>query len=825
YYSPYLNLKQYITEEGNYDITFRFKLEGAAAGTAFSGVIRTGGETSFSLKHGNNYYADLNDEINKSNGVWYTYGTTLTVLESDLNKGNYWNLGLHEIQGTVTAIYIDDVTVKKADNLIDSVNSCFDNVSDVSQLAWTTLGTITTSLVKDGNGGNALRYELQAGAGAYYTVLLDVSKYIRKSGDYKITFRYKVENSDENTKPFSGVLRTISETSFAGKTGDNYFAALAAADKVENDTWATYTAYLFVQAEDIGKGGEWNLGIHQLQSTITAVTIDDVTITSFAFEEEKPTVVTKAETWVANEMTLISDYYYSDPLNDATLDFVLTDGNVTYTVPGFWDGGNIWRVRFVCPTAGVWTYTTSCSNKGDKGLDGKSGTIACTAYSGELDIYKHGFIKETGRYFSYNDGTPFFYLGDTHWGLGSESIDMVETIAQNRVSQGFTVYQSEPIGANFNFADGISAADIYGLRTHDEKYRLIAENGLVHANASLFFSSSMMEFISKNGGFSDELIKTVHHDKSNLDIEIYDLSNEAKDQLEKITRYWVARYSAYPVMWTLAQEVDNDFYWDRDDHDGHEGWNYVNNPFKLVAEYIGAYDPYSSPLSAHMEDTGTTVASTSAFRDVKAHTWYAAQWKPTLTGGSLQAVAQDFWNNGQGKPVVNYEGRYCYLWTKHFGARAQGWMSYLSGMYGYGYGAQDTWCYTSSYSEDADSSDGVDTITKEEKQAATWLDAQTYESSYQVGYMHSFFKNTVGEWYDLIPRFDDAAYLERENGAYAVVASNQDNTKIVAYFYNFTDLTVGAKANTANGTRTGTFGNLIAGASYTYKWFDPRTNT
>ena len=51
-----------------------------------------------------------------------------------------------------------------------------------------------------------------------------------------------------------------------------------------------------------------------------------------------------------------------------------------------------------------------------------------------------------------------------------------------------------------------------------------------------------------------------------------DLSDEAKAYLEKLSRYWVARYSAYPVIWTLGQEVDNDPY-----QDENSTWNAVNN--------------------------------------------------------------------------------------------------------------------------------------------------------------------------------------------------------------------------------------------------------
>ena len=60
---------------------------------------------------------------------------------------------------------------------------------------------------------------------------------------------------------------------------------------------------------------------------------------------------------------------------------------------------------------------------------------------------------------------------------------------------------------------------------------------------------------------------------------------------------------------------------------------------------------------------------------------------------------------------------------------------------------------------------------------------------------------------------------------YSVVASNSANTKIVAYFYNFSDPSVGQTVNSKNGgTNTGTFGNLTPNAKYNYLWFDPINN-
>ena len=528
-----------------------------------------------------------------------------------------------------------------------------------------------------------------------------------------------------------------------------------------------------------------------------------------------------AQTWVANELTLTSDKTYADPFNDIDVDLILAGNGVKYIVPGFWDGGNTWKVRFVCPSEGEWYYKTVCTDSENTGLDGIAGKVVCSAYDGELDIYRHGFLSTSygKKYLTYDDGTPFFYLGDTHWSLGDETVDMVKTITAKRTSQGFTVWQSEPIGAKFDFTDGITENDMAGFADYDAKCRTIADAGLVHANAEFFYPAGMHTLICNFGGY----------------IEGGYTSDSAKAYLEKATRYWVARYGSYPVLWTLGQETDNDFY-------NYAGvWNSDNNPYKLVAEYIGKYDPWSHPLSAHMEYSGGTAAygsgrgtdekqtvytdgpDASAFRDVPNHTWYAAQWSPSITDTSDQKVEKDFWYNSQGKPVINYEGRYDMLWTRTFGSRMQGWASYLSGMYGYGWGAHDTWSYLNIYDEDNDSFDGVDTITSEDKTNATWADALEYKSGYQVGYMKDFFCSF--DWWNLIPRFDNKNYFRPDLSVKSCTASNADNSEMVIYFFSFNDTSVGGhpNSNEYGGTLTGRIGCLEPSAEYKYKWFNPLT--
>ncbi len=712
--------------------------------------------------------------------------------------------------------------------LLPLIDANFDEAESIQDTKWTRIGnSVVMSITEEGFSGNCLMFTKDATKDAsFHSAFIDIAPYIKTAGTYGIKLKFKVVGSDGSTNAMAGVVRldSVGATTFVPENKD--YSGTGTVGVVDDEVWYQYTASLTVDPSDIGQGGKWRLGFQSIQETIETIYIDDVEIFEKSYNAE-PQAVTKAQTWVANEVVLNSSKKYEDPYNDVDVDLVLTNGTETYTVPGFWDGGNTWRVRFVCTSEGTWTYETVCTDETDTGLHGQKSTITCTPYVGNLEVYKRGFVKteDNTRYFMYNDGTPFFYLGDTHWGLGNETIDMVKTIVKTRAEQGYTVFQSEPIGASFKFEDGINSADIAGLKVNDKKFQEIASYGLTHTNASHFFPSSMQEFIDNHGGYS-ETVMGAGVKKGEI-INFYDLSDEAKQALEKACRYWVARYSAYPVMWTLAQEVDNDFFWEQKaDFHGHKEWGMANNPYRYVAQYMAKYDPYKHPLSAHMEGVSMTNASQSAFRDIEGHTWYASQGSPKVTGESIAENYLDLWENSQGKPVIRYESYYWMVQTKDFGARARCWMSLLSGTAGCGYGAQGGWYYNGSYEANRAEDDGVDTISVEEKAAhkTDWKGALAAESSIQVTYMRNFFENKVGDWHKLIPRFDDTEYLERETGAYGVIASNEDSSKIVVYFYNFSDTTLAEKPNAPHtGNLTGTLKKLEANGNYKYIWYNPVT--
>ena len=502
-----------------------------------------------------------------------------------------------------------------------------------------------------------------------------------------------------------------------------------------------------------------------------------------------------AETWRVSELAFTASRSYDAGGGDRVrmdLCFASRGSGRTLTVPAFWDGGDRFVVRFALPEPGRWTWKSVCPD--DPALDGRKGSLRCRKYTGDLAIYRHGFIeaRKGTKYLMYADGTPFFYLGDTHWGMYTEELsdDHFKRIVRRRVEQGFTVIQSEPIGAPFRLQDGhVDAEDIAGFRKADAYYQFIADAGLVHANAEFFFPSDLSEELASD-----------------------------KEALQALARYWVARFGAYPVLWTLAQEIDNDSYAEL----GGRFFDYRSNPWVAIAEYIHAADPYGHPLSAHQENavnTSVTGAGTepeeshadgdgvSVFlpepvSERTGHNWWAAQWSAPLHETPGPEAVRDYGQSD--RPAVNYEGRYCGLWTMDFGSRAQGWISFLSGFCGYGYGAADIWYYHSGFDADTTSFDGVEYITPEMK-ATPWQEALEYPSALQMRHLRSLLESF--DWWNLVPVIPGDPAFRDASGAAVYARTAREH---LLYFY-------------AKNTRTGRISTLAPGAEMDARWYNPRT--
>lgn len=607
-------------------------------------------------------------------------------------------------------------------------------------------GSLSVSTAVAHGGSAALK--LSGRTQSYFSPKYNIYDAVKAGGPGKYNFDFwvYVDGPDAGVGGGRVIVRGASVDQYSFFTSGQSYAIASGVTSTPVGAWTRYSGSVKVKAADLlAATGTMNVMIDTLPGAAAQnLFLDDVRVTK--------------------------DYYLS-PFDDVNVDVTFTgpDGT-TMVVPAFWDGGDTWKVRFAPNRLGTWTYTTTSSNPADLGLHQRTGSIDCVPYTGSLEIYERGFVRtEPGkRYFVYDDGTPFFYIGDTHWSMPQEPYEeMFTPLVDDRVAKGFTVYQSEPLGSGYNLADGVDESDVARFKNLDARFEYIADAGLVHANSQLFFAN-----------------------------EFRNAAAYPEEYQQKLTRYWVARYAAFPALWTTAQESDKNLYGTYDS---------ATNPWKTIFNALHHYDPYQHPLTVHQENTSTVRASDSVFKDLPGYSWFGAQWAPRKNGQLDFGVAKDYWENSEARPAINYEGHYENLWTDAFGARMQGWTAYLNGMYGHGYGAQDIWLYNTTYDEAQDSNIfGINIST--EMKSVTWQTSMDFATSTHLGtYAKDFF--TSIEWWRLIPRFDDSAWFANDGSWYSV--ASVDNDTYAAYFYN-------------PSTSTGTLGNMDD-APYLASWFDPRT--
>ncbi len=498
----------------------------------------------------------------------------------------------------------------------------------------------------------------------------------------------------------------------------------------------------------------------------------------------------KAMKWMVCELTLTGQKTYKDPVYTVDVDVIFrhTASGKIMVIPAFWDGGTTFKVRFAPTEEGEWQFYTVCSDAENSGLHHRAGTVTCTPYTGELAIYKHGFVKiEPGKsYMMYADGTPFFYLGDTYWNLPLLELDSYGSTATQqhagiskaeadaagitsqftyimdyRAEQGYTVIQSEPIskwtasggqtwfedGQGDIFTRGVSDAMLEKFRQYDRYFAYIAEKGFVHANSQFGWPTNLMDAY-----FGGKITDT---------------------ELEKLSRYWVARYGAYPVMWTTTQEGDNDYYGER----GDSAATPETNPWLKVFAYVQKHDAYDHPATCHQEEWSYTRVENSAFNKMEGYSWYAAQYNTPFKSAPDWERLREYWNNPGSLPVVNYEGRYDHLWTGTYGARAQGWMAFMNGQVGYGYGVQPLWAIWASGTM-SETWVGADEWGEFE-QDFTWLEALRTEAGEQVTYMKDYL--SAYEWWRLTPCFDRSYFFVP--GRTPCVVSHIDSDLYIGYCY------------------------------------------
>jgi len=108
-----------------------------------------------------------------------------------------------------------------------------------------------------------------------------------------------------------------------------------------------------------------------------------------------------------------------DPFADVTLSARFTRGNRTVSADGFYDGGGVYKLRFMPDHEGLWRYET-ISNAPE--LNGLSGEFNCAAARADV----HGPVVTDGTRFVYADGSDYYPFGTTCYAWSHQGDELEE---------------------------------------------------------------------------------------------------------------------------------------------------------------------------------------------------------------------------------------------------------------------------------------------------------------------------------------------------------------------------------------------------------------
>jgi hypothetical protein len=511
-------------------------------------------------------------------------------------------------------------------------------------------------------------------------------------------------------------------------------------------------------------------------------------------------VVASTNQWAIYELEFTAGQQYSWQEFPLQVTFEHSSGT-QLTLDGYWAGGQTWRVRFTPTRPGVWEWRTTSP---DAALNNQTGSLEAVAPTFDLisanpNYRGHLSVSPNGRHLVYADGTPFFWLGDTNWrfnalecGLaeGSNGRPLYEYL-QDRQDKNFTVIQTQfykldepneggdPFlgnqGGNENFDD----LNPQYFQAVDTRMQELWNKGLVLAAHPTWFNK---------------------------------LFNTPTEDQKLISRYLLARYGAYNLIWSLSGEYQYSYDlagWDTAD------WNDLGN-------FVQTYNPYQHPVTVHPSSLtrwskkAPGAGQQSSSGEFHKQAWLALNWLQT---GHISAklsniplrLAQDYAKT-PAKPIIHSEG-----WYEHklkdgelatsAQIRWQAWVTYLNGGAGHTYGVHGIVLF---YDPEVNTEPPPDLYEE-----TPWYEGVDAPGGSALPHLYNFFNGMA--WWNLEPhrnwlRVNDKAprYDYQKNRQDPHLAASPDRHDLIIYIPE------------KNHDKKISLTNLGAQQAYNARWFNPR---
>jgi hypothetical protein len=310
------------------------------------------------------------------------------------------------------------------------------------------------------------------------------------------------------------------------------------------------------------------------------------------------------------EMSRAAGGRYQNPYTEvvAQAEFQRPGGGVR-CIELFWDGGNTFTVRFSPDAVGVWHYRIRSS---DSALDNTAGSFEVCDSN-----LKGGLLRQTAHpnHFEKQDGTPFYFFGDTQWSIFSDNPEKnhnrksVTDYIDRRAAQGFNVITGQLLHALG--WDNSGGPPFYDFKSEiiNPAYWQEVDIRLQYMNARGVCVGLLLAWASSPG---------------------YDYRRfGGLEAALRYVRYIVARYSAYDVYFICAGEFDELYY----------DWN-------RIGEAIAKWDPHERMIGIHATSSSAKFATKS---------WSGFGDYQQIYGGLYENISS---SRTFDKPVVNAEYGY-----------------------------------------------------------------------------------------------------------------------------------------------------------------------
>ena len=352
------------------------------------------------------------------------------------------------------------------------------------------------------------------------------------------------------------------------------------------------------------------------------------------------------------EIVLHSAVPYENPFTDVQLTAqVIAPSGRSLTLEGFFDGGDVFKVRVFADETGTWSWSTRSN---DAGLDGQTGsfTVAGTL----AGAFGTGPIVAGPRYFRHAEGSPVYLVG--------KYLDRAAPVA---IRYSHTMLSEERTDADRqalldrHLGMGLNKINVY-LANHTDYSSISTTPWLGTADAN-----DKTRFDVERWRMYEHWVRTMRDAGMAVQLWFFaDGFGSLPDaDRKRLIQYGMARLSGYAnTLFTLVTEWQEG--WTAAEVDTHMAWLQQRNPWDRLASVHGTPGDFSFPAAPWADYIDLQAGVSSTVTHQKVHNLGIANRQKAV------------------KPLIQEE--FC-MGDETDAARQMLWAAFTSGAAGSGTGA------------------------------------------------------------------------------------------------------------------------------------------